>query len=248
MSLATVEAKLASDRYNSVGAFTDDLQLIVNNAAEFHGIHYAITYAGNNMLAHTWESMSKLPASAPTSVRVIKESAQSDLDSTLVTELEPHRALVLWSRWLYGSPMWTEKDCTDAGNDLACLLAIRHHCGHAGGKDIDAMNACSDAIRQLLLSDKHPQSNPLFKLQSQMMHPNGGSLFQMMVDILVHRSCASQGRTRVWLQSVEGKYPEFFRALSHEFAKKVMREAPPDLMARCAYHLHPTEQKCGDAA
>jgi hypothetical protein len=179
---------------------------------------------------------------------IIKKSALSYLvKSSLVSELKSHRAPVLWSRWLYGSPMWTEEDCTDVDNDLACLVEIRDHCSHVGGTDFDAVNACFDAIRQILFSDARSPSNPLEAMTNDVTYVKS-KLFKMLVDVLVYGTCASNGKTRDWLHKVDGEYPKFFTALSHEFAKKVRGEAPPDLMARCAYHVHPKGSKCDDVA
>ncbi|KAM0720042.1 hypothetical protein Q7P37_004177 [Cladosporium fusiforme] len=62
MDLGTVEAKLKTDKYSSVQAFADDLQLIVDNAEKFNGPQHAVTHAGNNMLAYTNNFMKKVPS------------------------------------------------------------------------------------------------------------------------------------------------------------------------------------------
>jgi bromodomain-containing factor 1 len=61
MDLGTMESKLKNDRYSSVQAFADDLQLIVDNAEKFNGPQHAVTHAGNNMLAYTNNFMAKVP-------------------------------------------------------------------------------------------------------------------------------------------------------------------------------------------
>lgn len=61
MDLGTVEAKLKTDKYASVQAFGDDLQLIVDNAEKFNGPQHVVTHAGNNMLAYTNNFMGKVP-------------------------------------------------------------------------------------------------------------------------------------------------------------------------------------------
>ena len=61
MDLGTMENKLKNDRYSSVQAFADDLQLIVDNAEKFNGPQHAVTHAGNNMLAYTNNFMAKVP-------------------------------------------------------------------------------------------------------------------------------------------------------------------------------------------
>lgn len=62
MDLGTVEAKLKADKYPSVQAFADDLQLIVDNAEKFNGPQHTVTHAGNNMLAYTNNFMKKVPS------------------------------------------------------------------------------------------------------------------------------------------------------------------------------------------
>lgn len=61
MDLGTMESKLKNDKYPSVQAFADDLQLIVDNAEKFNGPQHAVTHAGNNMLAYTNNFMAKVP-------------------------------------------------------------------------------------------------------------------------------------------------------------------------------------------
>jgi hypothetical protein len=134
---------------------------------------------------------------------------------------------------------------------LADLASIYRLCGGSGrlcttDKDLDALNACSDVIRQVLLHGVHLASNPLEVLGEQLDRADSG-IFKMLVDLLVYGECASNGKTKGWLHSVEDKHPEFFKALSNEFAKKVMGETPPDLMGRCAYHTHVEGSHCDEA-
>lgn len=66
MDLGTLESNLKADKYPSVQAFADDLQLIVDNAAKFNGPTHGVTHAGNNMLAYTNNFMKKVPSPTQT--------------------------------------------------------------------------------------------------------------------------------------------------------------------------------------
>lgn len=253
MDLSTAANKLNSDQYGSPQSFMDDIQLIANNATKSFGPQHAVSTDGDSMLAYVRYFMSKLPSPDPTSTKTTAKAPQDTTGTcTIAIGLPSHRALVLWSRWLYGRPMWTQEDCANVNDDLLALASIYKLC--AGTvlfndvcKDLDALNACSDAIRQILFDEVHPLNNPLKVLCVQLDRPDSG-IFTMLVNWLVYGECGSNGKTKDWLHSVEGKHPDFFKALSNEFAKKVMGEAPPDMMARCAYHVHPAWSQCDKAA
>jgi bromodomain-containing factor 1 len=73
MDLGTMENKLKNDRYSSVQAFADDLQLIVDNAEKFNGPQHAVTHAGNNMLAYTNNFMAKVPGPGQAFTQKVKK-------------------------------------------------------------------------------------------------------------------------------------------------------------------------------
>jgi bromodomain-containing factor 1 len=73
MDLGTMESKLKNDRYSSVQAFADDLQLIVDNAEKFNGPQHAVTHAGNNMLAYTNNFMAKVPGPGQAFTQKVKK-------------------------------------------------------------------------------------------------------------------------------------------------------------------------------
>jgi hypothetical protein len=89
------------------------------------------------------------------------------IDSSSVPVLEVglyfRRALVLWSRWLYGQPMWRPQNCESSGDDLEALVDTFDMCVGVPddcGRDHEGMNACLDAIGELLVHDFGPSNHP----------------------------------------------------------------------------------------
>jgi len=150
-----------------------------------------------------------------------------------------HRARVLWSRWLYGQPMWAQKNCSDPDQDLEALAEIYTLCSDSDDKDEDlaGMNAALDGIREILVNDSHVPINPLATLLG---HLEDGTMgWTMLLELLVYGRCATEGRTREWLNEASDELEEdFVLAVSLEFAEKTTLDNPPDPMARCAYHIH----------
>lgn len=125
MDLDIIETKLEAESYGSVQAFVDDLHLIFDNALQFHGPRHAVTEAASSMLAHVKRALRWVPG-----YELPNHILPNDMEVfTVDVDLDSHRALLLWSRWLYGKPMWEQKDCTDVSGDLACLVSIRTLCG-----------------------------------------------------------------------------------------------------------------------
>jgi hypothetical protein len=162
--------------------------------------------------------------------------------------LRDHRALVLWSGWLYGRPMWCSADCEDADDDLEALTRIFNMCvgDHDGeGKDREATNACLDAIRMMLVHAFYPEDflrNPLASLAGSVTADQLGR--KMVMDLLVYGKCMTGGRTTKWLErwDTEGYGigdVGFLACVAQEFAKAKAGGDAPDPMARCAYHDHP---------
>ena len=251
VDLSTIESKLERKQYGSLQAYADDFQLMSDNAEKFFGPQHNGTLASQSLLAYVQKHMARIPGPGQTRGKVQDQASSSKMEVfTVEVELRSRRALRMWSSWLYGGKMWHREDCTDVDNDLSCLASIYKLGAGRGprvGRDSDALNACLDAMRQILLDENLSPTNPLQVLDDQ-LNLSGSGLSKMLVDLLVYGKCASEGKTRDWLHIVEGRHSEFFRALSHEFANKVMGGVVPDLRARCAYHFHPTGSSCGDAA
>jgi hypothetical protein len=168
---------------------------------------------------------------------------------TIEVELRSCRALILWSGWLYGGPMWSPSICGDVDRNLVCIMDIYSMCDGCEfglGRDRDGMNACLDAVRNLLLDESHVPRNLLGVLYCDFR--SNSTAVKMLTELLVYGSCASDGRTQRWLQEAEGGRAGFTEALHSiglEFTKKLMGEESPDVTARCAYHVHPPGEGCG---
>lgn len=158
---------------------------------------------------------------------------------TIQVDLDSLRAIEMWSRWLYGQPMWSEDDCHNVDDDLECLMDIHSLCAglyNGNGRDYEGLNACMDAIRDLLLSEVHVPSAPISLLVPEDYQAE--TMVKMLAELLVHGKCVSDGRTKEWLEQNTGQCQWVLEAISNEFAKKAMGEAPPDLMGRGAHHVH----------
>lgn len=144
--------------------------------------------------------------------------------------------------------MWSEDDCTDVDDDLDCLTEILYLCGgHADdkGKDYECLNACMDAIRDLMLNKNHVPCNPISVLSDEIECSE--LLVEMLAELMVYGKRVSDGRTKTWLEQNEGGSQPLLEAISNEFANKAMGKASPNLVARCAYHTHAPGDECQSA-
>jgi hypothetical protein len=141
--------------------------------------------------------------------------------------------------------MWDEDDCKDVDHDLRSLTDILHLCGgHEDGKgrDYEGLNACMDAIRDLMLNETFAPEGPIHELFKE--YAVSDIMIKMLAELLVHGKCVSDGRTKKWLEENGGEHQSFLDAISNEFVKKAMGKAAPDLMARGAYHITSLESDC----
>jgi len=164
---------------------------------------------------------------------------------TIRVDLGSLRSIEMWSRWLYGQKMWSEDDCQNPDIDLGYLMDIFKlcfGCNDGKGRDYEGLNACMDAIRDLLLNETHVPGFPIHVLMDKDQHSD--TTIKMLADLLVYGNCVSDGRTKEWLEENDGEHPALLNAVSGEFAKKAMGEAPPDIMAHCAYHTHAPGSDC----
>lgn len=243
MDLGTMYDKLKSGEYGSMQAFEDDLQLIVRNAETYNGAEHPVTKLGYEMYAYTREFMEKSLSLDHT--RVASDSIEVFTEEV---ELGSKRALVLWSRWLYGTPMWSQEDCKSVDEDLSSLASIyKLYAGDRNGDGMHchALNACLDAIKQILLNEIYALSILVQELDEQLKWTTS-IVSKMLVEMLVHGKDGGEGKTMDWPQDLEHKHHEFFGALGLELARTRMRKAPPNFMARCAYHTHPVGPKCDE--
>jgi hypothetical protein len=167
----------------------------------------------------------------------------------LVTGLKHHRSLVLYARWLCGRPMWDPDDCTNPKGDLACLTDIYDLCAgdrNGEGRDYEGINACLDAIREMLVCDfspSEPLQNPLDTLLRSLPEASRGR--SMVIDLLIFGVRARWGKA--WFNNWHAKLDvmgesesRFQTAMIMGFYRKEDGEERPDLMARCSYHEHPS--------
>jgi hypothetical protein len=171
---------------------------------------------------------------------------------TVKVGLDSYRALEMWSRWLYGSPMWDQEDCTDVNEDLSSLASIYRPCAGSWWSacqdyDADGKNASLDAIRQIIVTQTC-ELGPLFLLLSRHLESTEWMMFKMLVDVLVYGDSIGQEDSMEWPQDLEDTHPEFFGALGLELARRKMGKARPDFMAHCAYHIHPAGSQCDEVA
>lgn len=166
---------------------------------------------------------------------------QNTQGHSLGVPLRP-RARILWSRWLYGRPMWDQHDCEDPDEDLRSIAEIHSwYTDQADNDHFDAgFNASLDAIRNILVNDAHVPREPISVLLRPLGEQTKGR--EMLLELLVYGNCATEGRTRDWLDGLDHRHFDmhfsFVNDVSLEFAAKAARLDPPNPMARCAYHYH----------
>lgn len=251
MDLSIMYSKLEIDQYASVQAFDDDLNFIVNNAVEFNGPHHPVTQLGEIMFTYTRKFMGKVPSPGQAQPNDEKPSRVDSIDVvTVEVGLDSNRALELWSRWLYGSPMWDQEDCTEVDEDLSSLASICRLCAGSWWNacpdhDSDGMKASLDAIREILITQTC-ELGQLFLQLTRQLQSTDSMVSKMLVDVLVYEDSAEQEDTLEWPRDLEAKHPEFFGALGLELARKKMGKARPDFMVPCAYHIHQEGSKCDE--
>lgn len=165
--------------------------------------------------------------------------------------LKHHRSLVLYARWLYGRPMWEPKDCTRPNGDLVCLTDIYDLCAgdrYGEGRDYEAVNACLDSIRNLLVYDFSPfdsLDNPLGTLLGSLPEASFGR--NMVIDLLIFGVCAEKGLSKAWLDNWHANLKDmgksearFQTSMIRVFLGEKAGEQRPDLMAQCTWHEHPS--------
>lgn len=148
--------------------------------------------------------------------------------------------------------MWEPNDCTNPKGDLACLTDIYDLCAgdrDGEGRDYEGINACLDAIREMLVCDFSP-SKPLYNPLSTLLKslPEASCGRNMVIDVLAFGVCNSEGWTETWqgnwfykIKVFEVAERGFLFSLSSALARagKAGGEKP-DPMVRCAYHEHPS--------
>ena len=164
---------------------------------------------------------------------------------TIDTHLDTFRAVEMWSRRLYGQPMWSEDDCEDVDNDLYFMMGILDLCGGGAdgkGRNYEGLNACMDAIRDLMLNEPHVPYDPINVLLDE--QGDFEVMITLLAESLVYGNCVTDGRTKAWLEEKHGEHQTFLEAISSSFARRAMNEALPDVMARGVYHIRLPGSEC----
>jgi len=161
------------------------------------------------MLAYKNLFMKKLPTPEQCSIKAHQNS--SDV-SAVGVDLNSYHALSMWSRWLYGQPMWTRVDGIDTDELLTCLVSIYILCAGRycdDDKDTTALNACTDAIRSILLTETFAMSRLLQEFGAQ-LESSDLMIHKLLVDMIAHKKFTGQKKTIDLPQDLEEKYPKFF--------------------------------------
>ena len=179
------------------------------------------------------------------------EESNSPKNYPLEIGLKHHRSLVLYARWLYGRPMWEPKDCTHLNGDLVCLTDIYDLCAgdlNGEGRDYEAINACLDAIRDMLVYEFSPfdeLDNPLGTLFGSLLEGSVGR--NMVIDLLIFGVCAEKDWSKTWFNNWHANHKimgqsesRFQTSMIRVFLGEKTGEQRPDLMARCTWHEHPS--------
>jgi hypothetical protein len=138
--------------------------------------------------------------------------------------------------------MWSPEDSECAEDDLEALVDIFNMCAgdlDDDGRDNDGRNASLDAIRMMLVHDfplNNPLDDPLHSLTPSVTDDPQGR--NMVRELLVYGSCASEGRTKEWLENWDEDDVLFLASVAQEFAEAKASGVTPDPMERCAYHDH----------
>lgn len=141
-----------------------------------------------------------------------------------------YRACILLARFLYGKPMWSLDDVEHAKDDLKSLVEIYQKTLHWSFYtwNTDCIDACVDAIEQILVQESEALVDPLRVLEDVIittLDDSPGHL--MIIRQLVHGECAKDGRAKSWLKLYcDGKDTDkvFLEAFCMEFANKAAKE------------------------
>lgn len=147
--------------------------------------------------------------------------------------------------------MWESKDCTHPNGDLVCLIDIYDLCAgdlNGDGRDYQAINACLDAIRDMLVYDFSPfdeLNNPLGTLFGSLLEGSVGR--KMIIDLLIFGVCAGTNWSKTWFDNwyanlkIMGQSESRFQtSMIRVFLGERTGEQRPDLMARCTCRDHPS--------
>jgi hypothetical protein len=145
----------------------------------------------------------------------------------LVVELVDtgQRACIKLVRWLYGQPMLDPNkphrwDLSDVA-EIYHISCIENEASSTW--DTECMEACFDAMKQLLTQTERELKNPIEMIDGVLKDTRRpGSA--VMLRQLAYGACAADGRTKTWLDEYcdyDDRESEIIELICLEFAKKV---------------------------
>jgi len=162
-----------------------------------------------------------------------------------------------WTNWLYGQPMvCTEDDPSDYADEVLIRVVEVYTLAHKYD-DYGCANACSDAVREMLVEQRASLQDPI-TLLLPMFESDCYKTHKMLIHSLAYGPCVDSGELRGWLEYFDAArrnspdgwaavYRELCEALAARCAAQTSQdlEDVPDFMEAHAYHLlKPGESLC----
>lgn len=153
----------------------------------------------------------------------------------------------LYIGFLYGHPIWTRSEQHSIEDDFE-QLALLWDDGRWDSYDFDASDAAMDAIRELVTQHGEELTRPFNILGDWNLLDGGDTPCEFLMDFMVYGQAGSLfGK---WYDAYvsdkdDGSIDE---GLAGRFSEKADAKAEgnkmPDLMERCRYHHHESEEPC----
>jgi hypothetical protein len=167
------------------------------------------------------------------------DNAAAEVDEQGKLVIEPaigFRAFGKFSGWICAKDILVLSDSSDLTSDLYDLTAIHYFSWDPeedpSTRDKECLNACLNAIQQILIQKEKNLRNPLLGIHSVIIrkhnnHPGRARILSQ----LVHSECAVDGRTKTWLEQYlcyPDRDTEFLEEVSVAFAEKTSRPKVTD--------------------
>lgn len=165
-----------------------------------------------------------------------RRTASRNRVAVLPKPFDDKRALELWTRFLYGQPIWDSSDDFDALVDVHYFAGIYNH--------YDAMDASIDAIRNIVSNHSDALEDPFTKVCG--FYDCVSVPVRLLMDHVVYGKHVTEARNWVDAYLYGDNEPEDLQPLGNHlcnlFLAKAGNEsagwAPPDLDEGCRYHIH----------